>query len=243
MQSTEKSVILIAQSEPVMLMGLACLINGQERLRVCAQASTGNMTLELCEQHRPDVVVVDPELDASGINVLRDLARRSPGSRNIVFTRMADALTVQRSLSAGALGYVTWQDPASDLVTTILHALEGQRHLGRKAQQLILDQMACGKMDLPGSAEIALSDRELQVYRLIGLGKAMREVAAALHISSKTVETHRHRIKAKLHLHSGADLQRRAMLFCHREVSLAASARGLFASSFVTMTEAGAREG
>jgi DNA-binding NarL/FixJ family response regulator len=210
-----KSTVLIAQHEPVMLMGLACLINGHEKLQVCAQASTANMALELCERHRPDIVVLDPALDASGTSLLRDLAHRAPDSRNIVFTRVADALSVQRSLCAGALGYVTWQDPAVDVLTTILQALQGHRHLGQKVQQLILDQMACGKMDMPGSAEMALSDRELQVYRLIGLGKAMREVAAALHISSKTVETHRHRIKAKLHLHSGADLQRRAMLFCH----------------------------
>jgi DNA-binding NarL/FixJ family response regulator len=210
-----KSAVMIAQREPVMLMGLTCLINGHERLKVCAQASSANMALELCEMHRPEVVVVDLELDASGTCLLRDLTRRAPESRSIVFTRLADALSVQRSLSAGALGYVTWQDPAVDVVTTILRVLEGQRHLGQKAQQLILDQMACGKMDLPGSAEMALSDRELQVYRMIGLGKAMREVAAVLHISTKTVETHRHRIKAKLHLHSGADLQRRAMLFCH----------------------------
>lgn len=208
-----KERILVALPEPVTAMGLTTLINGSQRLQTCGEAFTATEARRLSELHKPDGIVVDPELEGGGTILLRDLARWSPGTRMVVFTGVTDPLSIQRSLEAGALGYVTRQDQTSDLLTTILCALEGKRHLSPRIEHVVLEQMARGGFSMRDVDEAALSDRELQVFRLIGVGKALREVAAELHVSTKTIETHRHRIKMKLQLRNCADLQRRAMMF------------------------------
>ena len=207
-----KFAVLIAHHEPVMRIGLAHVIGSHERLRVCGEAASAAELQRSCELCLPDVVVVDPEKAGGGVVLLRDLARWAPRSRRVVFSGQADALQVQRAFAAGALGYVTRQDDASELAATILHSLDGQRHVGPYLSTLLLDKLACGDIEMHGGREHTLSDRELQVFRLIGAGTVLREVAARLGVSVKTVETHRQRIKGKLNLRSCADLQRAAVL-------------------------------
>jgi DNA-binding NarL/FixJ family response regulator len=209
-----KASVLIAQPEPVVVLGLSHLINASEHLQVCGEAMTAADTRDLCLNRQVDVAVVDPELDGGGTSLLRDLVRWAPATRILVFARDSSPISVQRSLTAGALGYLTPREPLTEVTTAILRCLEGHRTLGTAVAQIFLERIAHGQLEIHGDGETTLSDRELQVYRLIGQGMPLREVAEELHISTKTVETHLHRMKLKLHLRDGLSLQKRAAHFC-----------------------------
>ena len=217
-----KSSILVAQPEPVMAFGLAQIIRSHEGMTVCGSAFAGHETRQMCEQHRPDVVVVDPEVDGGGTSVLKDLRRLTPEVRIVVFSGETDALSVQRAMAAGSLGYACRRDSVSDVLATIVQALAGRRHLAPQIEHVLLERMACGGIVMPGSPEASLSDRELQVLRLIGKGKSLREIAQELHLSTKTVETHRMRIRIKLRMRTSEELRRHAILlhYCNKGLTV-----------------------
>jgi len=148
-----------------------------------------------------------------GLHFLKELPAWSARTRVVVFTAQLDALCVQRAFQAGAWGYVTRRDPVAALLGAVLGAVAGKRHVGPQIEQLLLGRMAAGVVELSGSAVAALSARELEVFRLIGRGLGTQAVADELRLSVKTVETHRQRIKMKLHCRDGLELQCRAVLF------------------------------
>ena len=214
MPTPQKANVLVVDAQPVMRHGLVDLINSHRKLRVCAEAEAAPAARELCARHRPELAVLDLGL-SDGFALLKDFQRWAPGIRIVAFTALDDALSVQRALQAGAQGYVTRLDPAAELLTALEHALDGHRHVGPRVAHLLLDRLACGSVEMRGNAEAALSDRELQVFHAIGRGMGTRAIAEDLRVSVKTVETHRQRIKEKLHLRDGCDLQKRAVLFHH----------------------------
>jgi DNA-binding NarL/FixJ family response regulator len=211
-----KFTVLVAHSEPVMRIGLVQLIDRSRIAKLCAEASTAATGMTLCQQLKPDALILDTDLEGGGMTLLRDVRRWMPATRVLIFARTADPLTVQRALSAGALGYVTHRDQGSEVIATLELAMKGRRHLGKDVEQAVLHEMANGKLEIQSGPESKLSARELEVFRLIGLGRTTREVAQQLHVSAKTVETHRHRIKSKLCVYNSTDLQRRAIQFCSR---------------------------
>lgn len=212
--NTRKLKVLIVDAQPVTRRGLSHLINTTDRLRVCAEAESAPQARELCLRHGPDLAVLDLALD-DGFALLKEFPRWSPGIRLVAFTALEDALTVQRAFKGGALGYVTRLDPEAELLLAIDSASHGLRHAAPRVAHLLLDRLACGSVEICGCEEAALSDRELQIFRAIGRGLGTRTIAEELHVSVKTVETHRQRIKEKLHLRDGCELQKRAVLFHH----------------------------
>jgi DNA-binding NarL/FixJ family response regulator len=214
MANSRKMNVLVVDAQPVARVGMVLLLNSHARLRVCAEADSAPAARELCARHQPEFAILDLAI-GDGFALLKEFPRWAPGIRVIAFTALEDALSVQRALQAGAQGYVTRLDPAAELLTAIDCVLGGQRHVGPRVAHLLLERLACGSVEMHGCEEAALSDRELQIYRAIGRGLGTRAVAEELHVSVKTVETHRQRIKEKLHLRDGCDLQRRAVLSHH----------------------------
>jgi DNA-binding NarL/FixJ family response regulator len=214
MASFPKQSVLVMDAQPVARCGLVQLINSHARFRVCAEAETAPIARDLCRRYRPALAVLDIAL-ADGFSLVKELSTTAPRIRVVAFTGLEDALSVQRALQAGARAYVTRHDPAAELLTALVCAVEGQRHLSPRVSHLLLERLACGAVEMVGSEESALSDRELQIFHAIGRGLGTRTIAEELHVSVKTVETHRQRIKEKLHLRDGCDLQRRAVLFHH----------------------------
>jgi two-component system invasion response regulator UvrY len=212
MADVRKARVLVVDVEPVSRCGLVHLLNSHERLCVVAEAEAIPPARELCERHKPDIVVFDSAL-GDGVAFIHEVKRFSPEGRVVVFTAQVDALSVARAYRAGAAGYVTRRDPVSALMTAVIGALEGDRQLAPCVQRVLMDQLICGGMEVRGGAESVLSDRELQIFRLRGQGLRTSAVAQELCISVKTVETHLQRIKTKLNLSSGAALQQRAILF------------------------------
>ncbi len=211
MATQKRASVLVADAEPVARSGLVHLINSHPALRVCAEAETLEAARDLCAREHPQIAVLDPAM-GDGMAFIRDLPRWSRGTRVVVFTTRSDALGVQRALRAGACGYVTRRDPVAALMVAVLGALEGERHVSPRVEHVLLENLARGTMEMEGDDLAALSNRERQVFFLFGRGLGTRAVAEELHLSTKTVETHRERIKEKLGVRSAGELQRRAVL-------------------------------
>ena len=212
MDQLRKADVLVVDAEPVTRTGLIHLINSHPKLRVCAEAETLAGARELCQRYKPAVLVLDPGI-GDGFALIKDLQRWSRKTRVVVFTGMNDALAVQQAFKAGACAFVTRRDPISALMNALVGALNGERHVGPQVEHLLLENLASGAVELHGNDVASLSDRELQIFRLLGSGLGTRAVAEELRLSIKTIETHRQRIKEKLQLTSGTELQRRAVLF------------------------------
>jgi DNA-binding NarL/FixJ family response regulator len=216
MTMLRKASVLVVDPEPVARCGLVQLINSHPELRVCGEAETVGQTRDFCAHLKPEVLVFDPAL-TDGFSLVKELRRWSARTHVVVFTALEDAISVQRAFKAGVCGYVTRRDPVEALMTAILDARSGGRHVGPRVEHLLLEKLATGSVEMRENEIASLSDRELQVFRLVGIGSNTRAIAEELHLSVKTVETHRYRIREKLHLGDSAELQRRAVLFCEHE--------------------------
>ncbi len=214
MKSPQRTSVLVADAEPLARCGLVQLINGHPGLKVCAEAASISEARELCAQHRPEILVLDPA-QGDGFALIKDLPRWSRSTRVIVLTSLEDTASVQRALQAGALGYVSRRDPVDSLIRAIIEALSGNRHIGPRPSRALFGDLACGSLLLEKDAFSCLSPREFDVFRRIGEGMKVQAIAEEFHLSKKTVETHRQRIREKLHLASGCELQRQAVLFHH----------------------------
>ena len=214
MRNPRKSNVLIVDAEPVARCGLLHVVNSHEALHVCAEADSPSSAREACERSKPDVVVLDVALGGGeGFALVKELPRWNPRLCVVAFTRLDDTASVQRALRAGACGYVTKLDPVSALIAAVIGSLQGRRRVGPRVEHVLLETLASGKVLMEDDDLTLLSERERQVFRFIGDGLNTRSMAAELHLSVKTVETHRQRIKEKLHLRNGSELQHRAVVF------------------------------
>lgn len=218
MRIQRKARVLLVEAEPVMRRGLLHLINSHEELEVCCEAESLPAARAGCGKWQPDAVVLEVALGGGeGFALARELPRWNAKVAVVAFTRLEDTASVQRALQAGVLGYVTRLDPAAALLSALTEALAGRKFLGPHAAGVLLDKMACGRVQMEDDDLTQLSERERQVFRLIGRGVKTCAVATELRLSVKTVETHRHHIKEKLGLPDGAALLRRAALFEARQ--------------------------
>lgn len=211
MANLRKYRVIVVDAEPVSRCGLVHLLHSHGRLRVVGEAEALPVARELCVQCSPELVVFDTAL-GDGVGFIHEVKRLSPQARVVVFTAQADALSVTRAFRAGAAGYVTRRDSVAALMAVVLGAVDGDPQLAPYVQRVLVDQLSSGGVEVSGRAESALSDRELQVFQFLGQGLKARGVAVELGVSIKTVETHVQRIKTKLGVSNGAELQRRAIL-------------------------------
>ncbi|MEQ1861607.1 MAG: response regulator transcription factor [Chthoniobacteraceae bacterium] len=214
MKSSPRCDVLVIDPEPVARLGMITLLKSHARLRVAGEAETVRTGRELCAKLKPDIVVIDPAMEGGeGFVLLKDVPRWAPRARVVAFSAIEDAFFVQRAFSAGACGYVTRRDPVPALISAVLGAASGERHVSPRIEKVLLDHLAAGSPAANHGALGKLSERELQVFHLLGEGHATRVVSERLGVSVKTVESHQQRIKSKLCVGSGAELRKRAALF------------------------------
>lgn len=216
-----KHRIFLVDDHPVTRDGLARLINHEIDLEICGTAGTAAGAIEEIEKQKPDLVIIDVSLGkgASGLELIKDLTSRHRRLRMLALSTHDETLYAERTLRAGAKGYVMKQEPTEQVMQAIRKILRGEVHLSKRMSDRLLHRMT-QPHSAPTVSDIErLSDRELEVYRLIGQGRGTRQIAAELHLSISTVETHRAHIRGKLNLHSTPELLRHAVEWVHSQAS------------------------
>ena len=208
----QKHRVILVEDHPVTREGLAQLLNQQSDLEVCGQAGSAAEASRAVAALAPDLVIVDISLGStSGIELIKDLSTRHLGLRILVLSTHDESLYAERSLRAGAKGYVMKHEPTHHVMSAIRLVLSGGIYLSERMQGRVLHKVADGPAAGPASDVEQLSDRELEIFQLIGRGRTTAQIAAGLHVSVSTVETHRAHIKEKLKLANATELVRRAV--------------------------------
>jgi DNA-binding NarL/FixJ family response regulator len=204
--------ILIVDDHPIVRRGLAQLIGDEPDLEVCGEAGDVPEALRLVNETQPDLVLIDISLrDGNGIELIKQLKSRDEGLRMLVSSMHDESLFAERCLRAGAKGYISKEEAAEKVVGAIRTVLQGKIYLSAYLADNLLHRMIGGEDSLEHSPIDSLSDRELEVFGLIGQGLTTRKIAEKLHLSPKTVETYRENIKSKLNLKNAAELNRHAV--------------------------------
>ena len=213
-----KKRILLVDDHPLLREGIAQLVNEQPDLQVCGAAEDCAGALAALASARPDLAVVDISLkDQSGLELIKDFKARAPGLLVLVLSMHDETLYAERALRAGARGYIMKREASHKVLDAIRQILAGGVYVSDKVVAGILDKVSGQLPAATPTARAALSDRELDVLLLIGKGYGSQQIADQLHISVKTVETHRANLKLKLKLGSGGELLQFAIRWTHEQ--------------------------
>lgn len=200
-----KNRVLIIDDHVMVREGVAEIVKHEPDLDVCGTASTANEGLEAVNKFRPDLVLVDITLPGkNGIEFIKDARALHPDLRILVMSMHDESLYADRVLRAGGRGYIRKQEGGDKLIDAIRRVLRGEIAVSQRMTGRLLERFS-GRTTMDSPLE-GLSDRELEVFRLIGQGKTMKQIADELHLSPKTVEVHRARIREKLRITSAAEL-------------------------------------
>lgn len=202
----------------MMRQGLAQLVNNEPDLTVCGEADTAGQALNGVPGSRPDLLIADISLpDKNGLELIKDLRALQPELSILVISMHDEELYAERVLRAGGRGYVMKQEGGKILMEAIRQVLSGKVFVSEKMSAKILEIFS-GRRDQSGGSPVQrLSDREFEVFQMIGEGKGTRQIAEHLHLSVKTVEVHRANIKEKLRLKTATDLVRYAVRWAEAE--------------------------
>jgi DNA-binding NarL/FixJ family response regulator len=206
--------VLIVDDHPAVREGLALLLSRQPDLKVCGEAADVPEALKLVSQSRPDIVIVDISLkNGNGIDLIKRIKARDVSIRMLVWSMYSESLCAERALRAGALGYINKEQATDDIINAIRDVLNDKVFVSKTVSDRVLHRTigrAAGG-DLQSSPIECLSDRELEVFKLIGQGMNTEQVAEKMRISPKTVQTYRGRIKQKLRIGRSPQLVQRAV--------------------------------
>jgi DNA-binding NarL/FixJ family response regulator len=212
MNGPATSKILITDDHPLVREGLKVRINDQPDMVVCGEAASVAESLQLLKTSRPDLVIVDIVLaEGHGLDLIKQVKSRFPDVKMLVVTAADDVLYGERALRAGAHGYINKRECQEKIVEAIRVILAGQRYVGPELTQRLVESMVGGPGPATAERTARLSDRELEVFHLIGQGKTTTEIAKQLHLSVHTIDTHREKIRRKLGLSNATQLIRSAV--------------------------------
>lgn len=204
--------ILIVDDHPMVREGLAVRISNQPDLEVCGEAANVSDALQLVEQLQPDLVIIDISLkDGHGLDLIKQIRLRDERVKMLVSSMHDEALFAERALRAGAMGYINKQEAPEKVVAAIRQVLVGKMVFSSQMTERMLHRAVGRPLQVRQSPIETLTDRELEVFELIGRGLTTRKIANQLGLSVHTIETHREKIKSKLKLKNSAELGRQAL--------------------------------
>jgi DNA-binding NarL/FixJ family response regulator len=199
--------VLVVDDHELLRMALGQLIGQEADLTVCGEAEDAAGALRVIEELQPDIALVDISLKEShGIELIKDIKSRWPDLPVLVLTMHDESFYAERVLRAGARGYVTKAEVSSKVIEGIRKVLDGDVYVSDAMASKVLSKLVGGKGDATSFPIDTLSDREFEVFEMIGRGLQSRDIARRLHLSIKTVDAHREHIKKKLSLDSATDL-------------------------------------
>ncbi|HWD20334.1 MAG TPA: response regulator transcription factor [Verrucomicrobiae bacterium] len=217
--ASAKKRILIVDDHPMMREGLAQLVNSQTDLTACGEAGDAMQGLDQVKALRPDMVLADITLPGrNGLEFIKDILALAPALTVLVISMHDESLYAERVLRAGGRGYIMKQEGGKKILEAIRQVASGKIYLSEKMSAQILEVFSGRRGESGGESKVeTLTDREFEVFQLIGLGLGTKEMARRLNLSAKTVDVHRANIKAKLKLASMPELIRYAVRWVESE--------------------------
>lgn len=207
----------LVDDHEVVRMGLAMAIDEDPDFEVTGQAATRKEARDLCAEQTPDIAIVDLSLEnESGLELIKDLVGRYPDLRILVLSMHDETLYAERVLRAGGKGYVMKSEGLDRVLDAMRRVMAGDIALSPRMTARVLERLTAGE-DLGESPIESLSDRELEVFELIARGYSTHEIADSLHLSPRTIDSHREKIKTKLHLRSALELHQHAFLWMQQQ--------------------------
>lgn len=204
--------IIIADDHKIMREGLRTLLERHEEFQIIAEAGDGRTAVRIADELNPDLVVMDTIMpDLNGIEATRQIIGRNPKIKVIALSMYSDKQFVMQMLQAGASGYILKDCVFKELVYAIQSVVDGYIYLSPKINTILLKEQVFETREVNSSVFTLLSNREREVLQLIAEGKSTKEIAEALFVSVKTIETHRQQIMNKLNIHSIAGLTKYAI--------------------------------
>lgn len=209
--------IALVDDHPMVRERLSEVINHEPDLEICGEAEDRFQALQMLGEMLPDLAIVDLTLKCShGLELIKDLQAGLPSIRILVVSMQEEILYAERTIRAGAHGYITKQEATRDILVAIRRVLAGDIYLSTAMASRITSNILGKQRSAKPATVESLADRELQVFELIGAGFNTKEVAEQLCLDVKTIETYRARIKEKLGLKDASELLRRAIMWVHR---------------------------
>jgi DNA-binding NarL/FixJ family response regulator len=207
-----KSRVFIVDDHPLVREGLSNLINGQDDLVVCGEAEDSAQTITGIVKARPDVALIDISLkNESGLELVKDLGSQFPFVALIVLSMHDEALYAERALRAGARGYVMKRETSKSVLASIRRVLEGGVYVSKRVVKSMAHRLRSSREAAPSSPVERLSDRELEIFRLLGQGRTTSQIAGDLNLSLKTIQAYCGRAKEKFGVTSLTELLRAAI--------------------------------
>jgi DNA-binding NarL/FixJ family response regulator len=211
MTKVAKYRILIVDDHPIVRRGLSDILAEQPDLEICGEACDVAEALQLVEMGQPDLMLIDLSLRSGhGIELVEQIKSQFDTVKMLVASMHDELLFAERCLRAGAMGYIAKMESGENLLKAIRQVLRGEIYLSPRMSSRLL-HLARGSKSIDEDPVGSLSNRELEVYEMIGQGLTIRQIAGKLQLSPKTIETHREKVKGKLNLRNSAELGRRAV--------------------------------
>jgi DNA-binding NarL/FixJ family response regulator len=209
---SKKSRVFVVDDHPIVRQGLALLINREADLAVCGEAEDAQSAMQFLAGTRPDILVVDISLNGpDGLDLLKEVRMRYPELPVLILSMHDESIYAERALRAGAQGYIMKQEATEKVLVALRRILTNEIYVSERiANRMLQRYIGSPAADRPSSVA-DLTDRELEVFRLIGEGHSTRQIAEELHISVKTVESYQAHIKEKLSLRSARELVQHAI--------------------------------
>jgi DNA-binding NarL/FixJ family response regulator len=210
--ATKKYRVLLVDDHPIVRQGLALLIDRETDLSVCGEAEGAHSAFHAITTLRPDVVVLDISLNGpDGLDVLKEIRAKTATLPVLILSMHDESIYAERAMRAGANGYIMKQEATEKVLVAIRRILQGEVYLSDRLTNSMLRQYVRGTTPAKSSPLVNLSDRELEVFRLIGEGHGTRQIADELHVSVKTIESYQAHIKEKLSLKNSRELVQHAI--------------------------------
>lgn len=211
-ETVARKRILLVDDHPFMRAGLGALIDRQADMMVCGEAGNPSEAFAQLTRAKPDLVLTDLTMPGrSGLEFIKDLLATAPRLSVLIISMHDEAVYAERALRAGARGYIMKEAGGENLLTAIRQVLRGEVYVSPKMSARILEGLSGGRPRRSTSPIEKLTDREFEVFQMIGQGKSTRDIAVQLHLSPKTVDVHRGNIKEKLELKDATSLIRHAV--------------------------------
>jgi DNA-binding NarL/FixJ family response regulator len=203
--------IVIVDDHPIVRRGIAAMLNQESDMQVCAEADSYHAGIDAIREHHPDLAIIDLTLpDIGGLELVKQVRAIDPEMAMLVLSMHDETLYAERVLRAGARGYIMKQEGTDKLIGAVRAVMRGDIYVSEKMASRMLGKFVDGKREGGSSPLERLSDRELEVFELLGRGLSTREIAERLCVSIKTVESHREHIKEKLKLSNANELVQHA---------------------------------